>query len=315
VESGKTYSALRLATGIQQVVGGDIYVVDSEARRSLHYADDFKFQHIQFDPPFGSLDYLAAIRHCVAKGAKVVIIDSMSHEHTGPGGYLQTQDAEVERMAGNDMAKRERVKMAAWIKPAYLRGQMISGILQLNVDLIFCFRAKEKIKPKPGGNPIELGWMPIAGDELLFEMTTNCLLLPKAGGVPTWRSDQIGEKLMMKLPKQFEAVFEKSKPLDEEIGRKLAEWAKGGVARTAPVSPPEEDFDQAEMDVGDEVDSDLVAAHMERCAAAAARGWEALRIEWESTPDPIADILRGPHLPRWKAIAKAAKPAGEQESV
>jgi len=317
--SGKTFSALRLATGIQQVVGGEIYYIDTEARRALHYADDFKFKHIQFDPPFGSLDYLAAIRYCVAKGAKVVVIDSMSHEHSGPGGYLQTQDAEVDRMAGNDMAKRERVKMAAWIKPAHLRGQMISGILQLNCDLIFCFRAKEKIKPKPGGQPQELGWMPIAGDELLFEMTTNCLLLPKAGGVPTWRSDQIGERLMMKLPKQFEGVFRESKPLDEEIGRKLAEWAKGGVAKpeakAAPDSPPDGDVDQFEMDVDDGVDSDLVAAHMERCAAAAARGWQALKIEWESTPDPIADILRGPHLPRWKAIAKTAKPAGEQESV
>jgi ABC-type dipeptide/oligopeptide/nickel transport system ATPase subunit len=113
--SGKTFSALRLATGIQQVTGGEIYVIDSEARRAFHYADQFKFKHVQLDPPFGSLDYLAAIRYCVDNGAKVVVIDSMTHEHTGPGGYLMTQEAEVDRMAGNDYAKRERVKMAGWI--------------------------------------------------------------------------------------------------------------------------------------------------------------------------------------------------------
>ena len=38
---GKTFSALRLATGMQQVSGGDIYIVDTEARRALHYADRF----------------------------------------------------------------------------------------------------------------------------------------------------------------------------------------------------------------------------------------------------------------------------------
>src|SRR5215471_21060867 len=83
--SGKTFSALRLATGIQKVTGGDIYGIDTEARRMLHYADRFKFKHIQFDAPFGSLDYLACIQQCVRDGAKVIIVDSMSHEHESVG--------------------------------------------------------------------------------------------------------------------------------------------------------------------------------------------------------------------------------------
>src|SRR5215472_14889201 len=114
---GKTFSALRLATGIQSVSGGDIYVIDTEARRACHYADRFKFRHIQFDAPFGSLDYLDAMKYCVDKGAGVTVIDSMSHEHSGPGGYLMSQEAELTRMAGDDYAKRERVKMASWIRP------------------------------------------------------------------------------------------------------------------------------------------------------------------------------------------------------
>jgi len=248
--SGKTFSALRLATGIQEVTGGEIYGIDTEARRMLHYADQFKFRHIQFDAPFGSLDYLAAIRHCVAKGAKVIVVDSMTHEHSGPGGYLLTQEAEVQRMAGDDYAKRERVKMAGWIKPSNLRQQMITGILQLNVNFIFCFRAKEKTKPKTGGGIQEMGFMPVAGEELLFEMTVNALLPPKSNGVPQWRSDQVGEKLMMKLPKQFETIFADSKSLDEATGRSLASWARGGSA--APVRQPAgaaDDLTAAEWDV------------------------------------------------------------------
>lgn len=227
---GKTFSALRLATGIQRVSGGDIYMVDTEAKRGLHYADRFKFRHVSFDPPFGSLDYLAAIKHCVSKGAGVTIIDSMSHEHIGRGGYLETHENELDRIAGNDWSKREKVNFLAWAKPAQARQRMITEILQLNTNLIFCFRAKEKIKLSPGKPVTEMGFMPLAGEELLFEMTVNALLLPKADGVPTWRSDQIGERLCMKLPEQFKAIFAESKSLDEDIGQKLAEWAKGGQA-------------------------------------------------------------------------------------
>lgn len=36
---------------------------------------------------------------------------------------------------------RARVKMAGWIKPAGLRRQLINGILQMNINLISCFRA------------------------------------------------------------------------------------------------------------------------------------------------------------------------------
>lgn len=285
--SGKTYSALRLASGIQSVTGGDIDVIDTESRRALHYADDFKFRHVQFDAPFGSLDYLNAISQSVQRGAKVIVVDSMTHEHSGPGGYLLTQEAEAERMAGDDFAKRERVKFAAWIKPAKLRQQMISGILQLNANFIFCFRAKEKTKPVKGANgkivAQELGFMPIAGEELLFEMTVNCLLLPKANGVPTWRSDQIGERLMMKLPRQFEGFFAASKSLDEGIGRQLAEWAKGGPAAATVTSSDDTAFDD---DVDDYNKSDRVLAE------AAKEGTAALRAAWEQIPSEHRKTLK-----------------------
>lgn len=91
--SGKTFSALRLAKGIQSIVGGKICGVDTESRRMLHYADNFDFQHVDFQAPFGSLDYLAALQACVAGGAKVIIVDSMSHEHSGVGGMIEYQEA------------------------------------------------------------------------------------------------------------------------------------------------------------------------------------------------------------------------------
>lgn len=236
---GKTYSALRIATGIQTVAGGDIYVIDTESKRSLHYADTFKFKHVEFCAPFGSGDYLEALQFCIKAGAKTVVVDSMSHEHEGTGGYLDFHGREVERMAGNDYAKQERVKMAAWIKPAAARRRLINGILQLNCNFVFCFRAKEKTKPKQGGGIQELGWMPIAGDEFLYEMTLNCLLPPASKGVPQWVSDNVGEKMMMKLPRQFDTLFSDGRPLDERHGVGLAEWARG--TKSTAGRPPAED--------------------------------------------------------------------------
>lgn len=238
---GKTFSALRLATGMQQVMGGDIYGVDTENNRMLHYADQFKFKHLPFSPPFGSLDYLEAIRHCNRKGGRIIIVDSMSHEHIGEGGYLETAEAVVDRIAGNDYKKREAVKMLGWAKAGPLRQKMIEGIKQLDGCFIFCFRAKEKTKPiKKDGKTevIDMGFMPIAGEEWVYEMAVNCMLEPRSEGVPTWRSDHIGERLMMKLPAQFKGIFAEQKPLDENIGRALAEWARGGNAPSASPAAP-----------------------------------------------------------------------------
>src|SRR4051794_9429683 len=82
--SGKTFSALRLATGL--AAGGPVFFVDTESRRGLHYADQFRFQHCDLTAPFRPNSYLEALTAAKAAGAAVVIVDSMSHEHEGPGG-------------------------------------------------------------------------------------------------------------------------------------------------------------------------------------------------------------------------------------
>lgn len=224
---GKTYSALRLATGIQRVNGGEIAVVDTEARRALHYADKFKFRHVPFAPPFGPLDYLAAIEHCVAKGASVVVVDSLSHEHEGPGGVLEMHQSEVERMSGGDARKAERVKIGAWAKPKAERQRLINTMLQLPCSFILCFRAKEKLKVEIGRQPVSMGFMPIGDPTFVFEMMLSCLLMPGAGCVPTWQPNEVGEKMMIKLPLQFRPLLAASKPLDESIGEEMARWAAG----------------------------------------------------------------------------------------
>lgn len=238
--SGKTVSALRLATGIQRVTGGDIHMIDTESRRGLHYAPrtgeavdirqhTFKFRHVPFAAPFGPLDYLAAIEHCHKRGASVIIVDSTSHEHEGPGGVLEQHDAEARRLAALWKVSEYVTQIPAWAPVKSARRRMINSILQLPVSVIFCFRAKEKIKIQKGKDPENLGWMAIAGEELVFEMTACALLPPGAAGVPRWQSKLEGEQSTIKLPAKLAPLFGDG-PLSEDIGESLARWASGEVS-------------------------------------------------------------------------------------
>jgi len=255
--TGKTYSALRLATGMQRVTGGEIFGIDTESNRMLHYAPlpgkkadpsrgTFNFHHVPFGSPFGSLRYLAAIEHCAKRGAKIIVVDSMSHEHDGVGGVLEQHAAEAKRLAEQYKTSEEAMKMSAWGMPKANRRKLISALLtELKVSAIFNFRAKQKLKiatkkEKAAGLDAvtPMGYCAIAGEEFIFEMTVKCVLLPGARGVPTWESEFPGEQEMMKIPGQFQHIFERRVPLSEDIGQQLAEWAAGGDAK----EPSEEEL-------------------------------------------------------------------------
>lgn len=229
---GKTLSALRLAAGIQKVRGGHVAALDTEARRMLHYADHFKFRYSEFGAPFGSERYAEAIKDAAAAAeGGVVIVDSMSHEHEGPGGYLDFHEDEVKRLVEKGGFRNEMAaQIPAWNKPAQRRRLLINTILQINCAFIFCFRAKEKLQIKKGEDPKQLGWQAIAGDEFVYEMTARCLLPPGAAGVPDWSDDAFGLGVP-KLPKSLRHAFEAGKQLDESTGEKLARWAAGGASK------------------------------------------------------------------------------------
>ena len=222
--SGKTYSALRLATGIQSVFGGELAIVDTEADRARHYAPPFQFAHYSFAAPYRSLDYLAALRQLVAGGAKTIIVDSMSHEHSGPGGVTETHDNIVAE-------KGQNYTFTAWRIAKEGRKKLITTMTTefKGCAFIFCFRAKDAtdFEKKP---PRKLGWMPISDDDFLFEMTVCALLEPGSEGKPTFKSDMPGERQYLKLPAQFRDLFSEKRTLDEDTGRALAEWARGGQA-------------------------------------------------------------------------------------
>ena len=221
--SGKTYSALRLATGMADGDASKIFVLDTERGRAAMYAPRFgRFMHCIMDPPFSYENYAKAIDDGAEQGAHIIIVDSLSHAHEGEGGMLEQHEAEVQRRAGNDYKKREKVKFAAWIEPKRQVTRFVHAILRARAPMIFCFRAKEKIKPVPGGQPINLGFRPICSDEITFEMTSMLLLPEKAGGVPDL------EATATAFREPFDTFFKPGDVLDQAMGEKIEQFISGG---------------------------------------------------------------------------------------
>ena len=236
--SGKTNSALRLATGMQRVVGGEIGFVDTESNRGLQYKNDFAFRHVPFAPPHSPAAYEEAIDYCVGRGFKIVVIDSMSHEHSGEGGVL---DQIEDYMAKHDW--KESYKWAAHIEPKAQRRRLNRRIVGLGGQIIFvlCYRAVDKIKPAPKGSPnkepVHLGYQAETTSSLPYEMTVRFLLPPASDGRPNLTPDTEFEKLSIKMPGSFREWFKPGLQLTEDLGERLARWSVGETVKTQSDNP------------------------------------------------------------------------------
>jgi hypothetical protein len=226
--SGKTFTAMRLAHGI----AGDrpFAVIDTEAGRARHYADQFRFDHGDLKPPFRPDAYADAIAAADAGGYPAIVVDSMSHEWAGDGGILDWQEDELQRLAGDDWKKREACKLAAWIKPKMAHKQFVQRLLQVRAHLILCFRAEPKIEMVRGeSGKMEIrekqsltglhGWIPITEKNLPYELTASFLLMADKPGVP----------LPIKLQAQHRDLFPLDQPITEASGARLAAWARGAA--------------------------------------------------------------------------------------
>lgn len=220
--SGKTESALRVATGL---AGGQTFaVIDTERGRALHKADDYTFQHAELDDPFTPERYIEALRSADATGAPVIVIDSGSHEYEGTGGVLDMQTAEFERMG-----KKESARMSSWIAPKQRHKGFVRELLRTRAHVILCLRAEDKIeivKDSQGKTVVRpkeslvgaQGWIPICEKRLPFEATISLLLTADAPGVPK----------PIKLERRHQSMVPLDRPLDEDVGAALAGWAAGG---------------------------------------------------------------------------------------
>jgi hypothetical protein len=259
--SGKSYSALRLARGL---AGDEPFAyLDTEARRALHYADDFQpWHHAEIDPPFRPATYLEAIKAAEKAGYKVIVVDSASHEYSGPGGLHDWHSDILDKQAGNDLSKRQRLSAGAWAEPKLAHARFVGELLQVHAHLIICFRARQAIEMvKENGKtvirPTEAldsfeGWLIDTEHKrmpLPFELTCSFLMLPDHPGIPR----------PIKLPEPLKQFVPLDKPITEETGVALAKWAAGegqGQLKSRVAAPPADPLTQETL-------SALLAARME----------------------------------------------------
>jgi len=164
VGGGKSVTAGVFSVGITP--HGQIGWVDGEGKRSAwaidsvadmaakHYGGDkekwkSRFTVIHIDPPFNPLRVVAAIESLEEAGCKTIILDILTQCWDSDGGYLDLKDAEVDRMAGDDDRKRERVaaSAAAHVKP-WTHQKLVNKINASRSNLVLLFQAKQKYNPK-----------------------------------------------------------------------------------------------------------------------------------------------------------------------
>ncbi len=205
---------------------GKILLIDTEGRRSLHYADDYSFFHYDWQPPFGPAQLGAVLREGEAQGFSVIIVDSMSDEHEGEGGLCDMANAEYD-------AQRSESKnsAAAWAKPkAAHKVNIVRWLRTTKCHVIFCCRADEKVRfervEKNGRMTtvvVPVGWQPIAEKRLLYDVTTSLLFTPDAPGEPQ----------PIKLYDKHRPFFPTGTKVTRQAGAALGQWAAGLSAEGA----------------------------------------------------------------------------------
>lgn len=250
--TGKTFTALRVGRGIAEAItgkkGAPIGYVDTENKRALHYKAAFpEMAHFDFTAinddgelvGFGPERWIEVIDAAEAAELPVLIFDSFSHAWEGVGGVLDLHAQVLDRLVKEAEARAARYnnsnpvdpskyKDLAWaeVKPRYRR--LIDRVVRAKTNIIICTRAKpvrqEGFGPKAkNARPTktrrqDVPWDPASDGDLMFEMTAMVILDPVAPGCPVHQ---------IKVADQFKGLLDPRRPMGEDTGHAMAEWAKG----------------------------------------------------------------------------------------
>lgn len=208
--SGKTYTALLMARGMVSHPS-EIGFLDTENKRGSLYADilDGQFMIGDLYPPFSPKRYSDAIKEFQEAGVKVLVIDSVSHEWEGEGGCDDIANAAI---------SEDGKKMANWIRAKREHKSFMNTLLQCNMNVICCIRAREKTDFKDPKKPVSLGLQPVCEKNFMFEMTAS-LLMENEGKTQRF----------LKMPQFLKEAFGLGNGyLGQETGKKIIDWINTG---------------------------------------------------------------------------------------
>lgn len=210
---GKTYTAIQLAYGLANYQAGKVGFLDTENKRGSLYSDILPagaepFLIGDLYAPFTPQRYIDAIMEFQKAGVEVLVIDSASHEWEGTGGCI-------------DIAEAGNPKMPNWQKAKKEHKRFMNAVLQSDMHIIFCVRAREKDKPEKIDGKTEyvhMGLQPIQEKNFMFEMTASLML-----------EDQGARQVVTKCPAALQAFLGRGEgyitPAD---GKAVRDWVDGG---------------------------------------------------------------------------------------
>lgn len=208
--AGKTYTALRLATGL----GKRIAFIDTERGSASKYADEFDFDVMELRPPYHPDRFLAAIKDAEEAGYDVCIVDSLSHAWNGPGGILELVDEESRKSKGNSYV--------AWAKGTPIQNKFIDGLTGAGMHIIGTMRSKTEYILEQGSNgkstPKKVGMAPIQRDGFEYEFDVCLEMTPDNDGI-------VGKTRCSPIAGRIFA-----KP-GEELAALLQDWLQGAPPR------------------------------------------------------------------------------------
>lgn len=161
---GKSYSALRLATGMARKCGSRVAAIDTENGRIRYYANEFDFDDMQLAEPYSPEKYIEAIDEAVKAGYKVLVVDSISHE------WNFCLDL-VNNMPGSNSYTK-------WKSVTPRHNAFMEKILQAPIHIIATVRGKdeyvlEDTNGKKVPKKVGLGYTQRDGAEFNYTVTLN----------------------------------------------------------------------------------------------------------------------------------------------
>ncbi len=158
--SGKTWSALEIATGM----GGKIGMIDTEAGRGELYGNDFNYDIIRLDAPYSPERYIEAMKTFEKAGYDILIIDSLSHAWVGEGGVLSI----VDKAGSNSFTQ-------GWKVGTPKQNALIDALVTSKMHIITTFRAKTEYAMEKNDRgriePHKVGLAPVQRDGIEYEYT------------------------------------------------------------------------------------------------------------------------------------------------
>lgn len=282
---GKTYSALRMATGfakeLSKITGVEerIAFIETESRRSTYYADEFDFDILEIKKPYEPEKFVDAIDEAIDAGYKVLIIDSMTHEWSGKGGCLEIHS----KIPGNSYV--------AWGKVTPRHEAFLDKIIESPIHIFATVRGDDKyvleeIDGKQVPRKVPVGYDQRKNTEYLF---TSSFMLEQDTHIASAVKDNTH-------------IFEnKNDVLTEKHGEELCKWANSGdVTSKKKALDKEKEEGKMKIKLQEDEEAKEMAAKLDKERSKALK-----------KPDKILKDLQSEIL----KLCKELSVAGKRESV